>query len=138
MPKTKKKTSKRKPNPAFMRPVQPDDKLAAIVGSQPLPRSKLTKKLWNYIKKHGCQDKNFFFQAEDGIRDGRVTGVQTCALPILAFENAGGKGVNGEFDLLFHLDTAHIGLGYIGVDLHLRSEERRVGKECRSRWWSYR
>src|SRR5947199_4830086 len=57
MPKTKKKTSKRKPNPAFMRPVQPDDKLAAIVGSQPLPRSELTKKLWNYIKKHGCQDK---------------------------------------------------------------------------------
>ena len=40
-----------------MRPVQPDDKLSAIVGSQPLPRSELTKKLWNYIKKHGCQDK---------------------------------------------------------------------------------
>jgi len=57
MPKTKKKTSKRKPNPAFMRPVQPDDKLAAVVGSQPLPRSELTKKLWNYIKKNGCQDK---------------------------------------------------------------------------------
>ncbi|HET6886832.1 MAG TPA: SWIB/MDM2 domain-containing protein, partial [Candidatus Udaeobacter sp.] len=38
-----------------MRPVQPDDKLSAIVGSQPLPRSELTKKLWNYIKKHGCQ-----------------------------------------------------------------------------------
>ncbi len=56
MPKTK-KTSKRKPNPAFMRPVQPDDKLAAIVGSTPLPRSELTKKLWNYIKKHGLQDK---------------------------------------------------------------------------------
>ena len=48
MTKTKKKTSKRKPNPAFMRPVQPDDKLAAIVGSQPLPRTELTKKLWNY------------------------------------------------------------------------------------------
>src|SRR6184192_2872662 len=57
MPKTKKKTSKRKPNPAFMRPVKPDDKLAAIVGSQPLPRSELTKKLWKYIKKHGLQDK---------------------------------------------------------------------------------
>ena len=56
MPKTK-KTSKRKLNPAFMRPVQPDDKLAAIVGSTPLPRSELTKKLWNYIKKHGLQDK---------------------------------------------------------------------------------
>ena len=56
MPKTK-TPSKRKPNPAFMRPVQPDDKLAAVVGSAPLPRSELTKKLWNYIKKHGLQDK---------------------------------------------------------------------------------
>src|SRR5437764_11940955 len=53
----KKKFSKRKPNRAFLRPVQPDDKLAAIVGSQPLPRSEPTKKLWNYIKKHGRQDK---------------------------------------------------------------------------------
>jgi chromatin remodeling complex protein RSC6 len=58
MPKsTAKKTSKRKPNPAFMRPVQPDDKLSAVVGSQPLPSSELTKKLWDYIKKNGCQDK---------------------------------------------------------------------------------
>ena len=58
MPKTTaKKTSKRKPNAAFMKPVQPDSKLAAIVGSKPLPRSELTKKLWDYIKKHGCQDK---------------------------------------------------------------------------------
>ena len=56
MPKTK-KTSKRKPNPAFMRPVQPDDKLSMVVGSKPLPRSELTKKLWDYIKKNGCQDK---------------------------------------------------------------------------------
>ena len=57
MPKTKKKTSKRKPNAAFMRPVQPDDKLAMFVGSKPLPRSELTKKLWDYIKKRGLQDK---------------------------------------------------------------------------------
>ena len=70
MPKTKKKTSKRKPNPAFMRPVQPDDKLAAIVGSQPLPRSELTKKLWNYIKKHGCQHKTkrTMINADDSLR----------------------------------------------------------------------
>jgi len=40
-----------------MRPVQPDEKLSVIVGSRPLPRSELTKKLWNYIKKNGCQDK---------------------------------------------------------------------------------
>jgi chromatin remodeling complex protein RSC6 len=70
MPKTKKKTSKRKPNPAFMRPVQPDDKLAAIVGSQPLPRTELTKKLWNYIKRHGCQDKKkrTMINADDSLR----------------------------------------------------------------------
>ena len=59
MPKTtaKKTPSKRKPNAAFMKPVQPDEKLAAIVGSKPLPRSELTKKLWDYIKKNGLQDK---------------------------------------------------------------------------------
>ena len=55
MPKTK-KTSKRKPNPAFMKPVQPDDKLAAVVGSSPLSRPELTKKLWAYIKRKGLQD----------------------------------------------------------------------------------
>ena len=70
MPKTKKKTSKRKPNPAFMRPVQPDDKLAAIVGSQPLPRTELTKKLWSYIKRHDCQDKKkrTMINADDSLR----------------------------------------------------------------------
>jgi chromatin remodeling complex protein RSC6 len=47
----------RKANAAFMKPVQPDDKLAAVVGSSPLPRTELTKKLWVYIKKHGLQDK---------------------------------------------------------------------------------
>jgi chromatin remodeling complex protein RSC6 len=70
MPKTKKKPSKRKPNPAFFRPVQPDDKLSAIVGSQPLPRSELTKKLWNYIKKNGLQDKKkrTMINADDSLR----------------------------------------------------------------------
>jgi len=53
-----------------MRPVQPDDKLAAVVGSAPLPRSELTKKLWNYIKKHGLQDKTKRTQinADDTLR----------------------------------------------------------------------
>jgi len=70
MPKTTKTTSKRKPNPAFMRPVQPDDKLAAVVGSKPLPRSELTKKLWDYIKKNGLQDKTKKTQinADDTLR----------------------------------------------------------------------
>ena len=53
-----------------MRPVQPDDKLAAIVGSKPLPRSELTKKLWDYIKKNGCQDKKkrTMINADDALR----------------------------------------------------------------------
>ena len=53
----KKAGKKRKPNAAFMKPVQPNDKLAAVVGSSPIPRTELTKKLWAYIKKNGLQDK---------------------------------------------------------------------------------
>ena len=49
--------AKRKPNAAFMKPVQPNAKLAAVVGSEPLPRTELTKKLWQYIKKNKLQDK---------------------------------------------------------------------------------
>jgi chromatin remodeling complex protein RSC6 len=56
MPKTEKPAA-RKPNAALMKPVQPDDKLAAIVGSTPIPRGELTKKLWDYIKKNGLQDQ---------------------------------------------------------------------------------
>jgi len=55
--RTARKKSKRKPNPAFMKPVRPDAKLAAVVGSNPLPRTELTKKLWKYIKRKGLQDK---------------------------------------------------------------------------------
>ena len=47
---------KRKPNPALMKPVQPDAVLAKIVGSAPMPRSEITKKLWEYIKSHDLQD----------------------------------------------------------------------------------
>jgi upstream activation factor subunit UAF30 len=55
--KTAKKSSrKRTPSAAFMRPVQPDNQLAAVVGSSPLPRTELTKKLWAYIKRNGLQD----------------------------------------------------------------------------------
>jgi chromatin remodeling complex protein RSC6 len=52
-----KKASKRKPNAAFMKPVTPDAALSEVVGSKPLPRTELTKKLWAYIKKNGLQDK---------------------------------------------------------------------------------
>jgi chromatin remodeling complex protein RSC6 len=48
--------AKRKPNAAFMKPVTPDEALAAVVGSKPLPRTELTKKLWEYIKKNKLQD----------------------------------------------------------------------------------
>jgi chromatin remodeling complex protein RSC6 len=54
----KKGTAKkpRKPNPAFMAPLVPDAALAAVVGSNPLPRTEITKRLWEYIKKNGLQD----------------------------------------------------------------------------------
>ncbi|WKW13472.1 SWIB/MDM2 domain-containing protein [Pseudogemmatithrix spongiicola] len=55
--KPAKKATKRKPNAAFMKPVTPNEKLAAVVGAAPLPRTELTKKLWAYIKKNGLQDK---------------------------------------------------------------------------------
>jgi chromatin remodeling complex protein RSC6 len=48
--------TKRKPNAAFMKPVQPNEKLAVVVGAKPLPRTELTKQLWVYIKKNKLQD----------------------------------------------------------------------------------
>ena len=54
--KATKKTTKRKPNAAFLKPVTPDDKLAAVVGAKPLPRTEIVSKLWVYIKKNGLQD----------------------------------------------------------------------------------
>src|SRR5207248_5021087 len=76
----------------------------------------------------------FFFQAEDGIRDRTVTGVQTCALPILtgnvvflAFAVAGAPGVSVARSL------TSLGAFLIGAAAGGRSEERRVGKECRAR-----
>src|SRR5207249_7690391 len=68
----------------------------------------------------------FFFQAEDGIRDRNVTGVQTCALPISPLVR-GFMGDDLSAEDLF--DRTQVEIGF------LRSEERRVGKECRSRWW---
>ena len=52
----KKSGKKRTPSAAFMRPVQPDTALSAVVGSSPIPRTELTKKLWAYIKRNGLQD----------------------------------------------------------------------------------
>src|SRR3712207_6933708 len=84
----------------------------------------------------------FFFQAEDGIRDIGVTGVQTCALPISPIRTwARACTIIPEF--VGHTFEVHNGNKFIRVfateDMvgHKRSEERRVGKECRSRWSPY-
>ena len=52
----KKAAKKRKPNAAFMKPVQPDATLSAVVGGSAIPRTEVTKKLWAYIRKNGLQD----------------------------------------------------------------------------------
>ena len=56
--KASKSDTPRKPNAALMKPVQPDEALSKVVGSEPLPRGELTKKLWDYIKKNNLQDPN--------------------------------------------------------------------------------
>src|SRR5690554_7057481 len=89
----------------------------------------------------------FFFQAEDGIRDADVTGVQTCALPISVNPIAYGNDVVDQTgtglidDIVTVCDWVnradHISVLIItgaGSAFSARSEERRVGKECRSRW----
>src|SRR3989449_4888334 len=75
----------------------------------------------------------FFFQAEDGIRDVAVTGVQTCALPIWRLRRirGGGRPV-----LLSPAGPVRRSRGCAAA-VRRRSEERRVGKECRSRWSPY-
>jgi chromatin remodeling complex protein RSC6 len=63
-------TTKRKPNAAFMKPVQPDAVLSAVVGNKPIPRTELTKKLWAYIKKNKLQDtkKKTNINADDNLK----------------------------------------------------------------------
>jgi upstream activation factor subunit UAF30 len=48
---------KRKPNAAFMKPMNPSATLAAVIGSSAMPRTEVTKKIWGYIKRNGLQDK---------------------------------------------------------------------------------
>src|SRR5207247_6430312 len=73
----------------------------------------------------------FFFQAEDGIRDPLVTGVQTCALPI-SFSLIPPTGSTRPRRLI----SPVIAVSARTARSVKRSEERRVGKECRSRWWA--
>src|SRR3712207_8285525 len=83
----------------------------------------------------------FFFQAEDGIRDIGVTGVQTCALPICNVREL--ENLVRRLAALYPQDTitGPIVDGELDASplapLASRSEERRVGKECRSRWSPY-
>ena len=60
----------RKLNPALMKPIQPDAVLAVVIGSKPLPRSEMTKKLWDYIKKNNLQDakKRTQINADDALK----------------------------------------------------------------------
>src|SRR5256885_8595410 len=96
----------------------------------------------------------FLFQAEDGIRDYKVTGVQTCALPILIAERFGTRVRYSGASLGYQLASITAGgpapiiavtlitvyHSYVPIAWYMiimRSEERRVGKECRSRWSPY-
>jgi chromatin remodeling complex protein RSC6 len=56
MAKSAKKKSARKPSAAFMKPMQPSEALAGVIGDKPVPRTEVTKKLWAYIKKNRLQD----------------------------------------------------------------------------------
>src|SRR3712207_8776167 len=94
----------------------------------------------------------FFFQAEDGIRDIGVTGVQTCALPIywglrcISLFPIKFNVVLLLLNLVLEVPTLMLGIPLLASSLSFiallawkffRSEERRVGKECRSRWSPY-
>src|SRR5256885_8326609 len=93
----------------------------------------------------------FFFQAEDGIRDYKVTGVQTCALPIFDSDQYDVRGDHYATDKIHYFGRYSLanfnknsppafgiagGPSLSGLNF-ARSEERRVGKECRSRWSPY-
>src|SRR5260370_22133913 len=82
----------------------------------------------------------FFFQAEDGIRDSSVTGVQTCALPIYRWRRQQlAPEIRDEVmpKNILMIGPTGVGKTEIARRLAKRSEERRVGKECRSRWSPY-
>src|SRR3712207_8823741 len=87
----------------------------------------------------------FCFQAEDGIRDIGVTGVQTCALPIsgtatswcVGASSGHDRWARGRTETRLDVDRIETKRSDNGDHVRSRSEERRVGKECRSRWSPY-
>src|SRR2546427_6165847 len=98
-----------------------------------------------------CHVFFFFFQAEDGIRDLTVTGVQTCALPILPNRSDSAPQTRAPTPMESQLMSAAVEIpvrdqpidvamgcrNTVSEAIAPRSEERRVGKECRSRWSPY-
>ena len=64
------KRAKRAPNPAFMKPMQPSDDLGAVVGARPMPRTEVTKRIWDYIRKNGLHDQKNrrMINADDRLR----------------------------------------------------------------------
>src|SRR5690606_39663816 len=87
--------------------------------------------------------RSFFFQAEDGIRDFHVTGVQTCALPISLKDHLEIINHKEAIEYIEDLVSKNVKLSEYDIksvhylilkEIDSRSEERRVGKECRDRW----
>jgi chromatin remodeling complex protein RSC6 len=70
MPEAPSSNGKRPPGAAFMKPVRPDEKLAAVIGNDPLPRTEVTRKVWDYIRNHQLQDpaNKTFIHADDLLR----------------------------------------------------------------------
>src|SRR6186997_1027088 len=86
--KAAKKKSARKPNPAFMKPLTPSAELAAVVGSKPLPRTDVVKKIWVYIKANKLQDA----------KNRRMINADSKLKSVFA-----GKGQVSMFDMAKHL-----------------------------------
>ena len=84
----KKAKSKRKPSAAFMKPLQPSETLSEVIGSKPMPRTEVTKKLWAYIKKNGLQDK----------KNRRMINADAALKPVF-----GGKAQVSMFDMTKHV-----------------------------------
>ena len=84
---------KRPPGAGFMKPVKPDDKLSAIIGSEPLPRTEVTRKVWEYVRNHNLQDpeNKTFIQADAQLREvfGGKDRVSMFEMTKLVFEHVG-------------------------------------------------